>query len=163
MSQQTVDVITLNKDHSATPAWDGIQGARLPAGDYNLRIVSAALAPSKKGDSNNLTIRVEVVDGQHTGITFQEVYNIAEDRSASIGRLRQLMQAAQIPWDNKIDAGRMVGTEFIGAVSVEESLSVDARTGASVPRANNRLSNERPSATWRRPAAGVQEPTRRKG
>lgn len=111
---------------SFTVDFDGVEmgsGGGVPAGRYNLRIVSATEKVSKKGDPM-VVVDYEVMDGPYAGrlVKFHYIVFFQDKTAKGAGMSKTFLKTIGLRYEGKInvDPSQWVGRCLIGKVVMEE-------------------------------------------
>lgn len=108
-----------------TVDFDGVEmgsGGGVPAGRYNLRIVSAAEKVSKKG-SPMVVVNYEVMDGPYAGrlVKFHNVVFFQDKMAPGAGMSKTFLKTIGLPYEGQItvDPTQWIGRCLVGKVVME--------------------------------------------
>lgn len=108
-----------------TVDFDGVEmgsGGGVPAGRYNLRIVSAAEKVSKKG-SPMVVVDYEVMDGPYAGrlVKFHYVVFFQDKMAPGAGMSKTFLKTIGLPYEGQItvDPTQWIGRCLVGKVVME--------------------------------------------
>lgn len=150
--------IDMNLADPNLQAWDGVP-SRLDQGDYQFEVVEATKGQTQAGNpALKATFKV-VSEGDNLGRTMKQTYTLIDEgdaASASRGRLKQLVQAAGIPLDERggFSVEALIGCQVIGTVIHEEVAGRRLPNGQeSEPKIFAKITQERPVPQARPQAA----------
>ena len=108
-----------------TVDFDGVEmgsGGGVPAGRYNLRIVSADEKYSKKG-SPMVVVDYEVMDGPYAGrlVKFHYVVFFKDKMAPGAGMAKTFLKTIGLPYEGQItvDSSKWIGRCLVGKVAME--------------------------------------------
>lgn len=108
-----------------TVDFDGVEIGSIggvPAGRYNLRIVSAVEKVSKKG-SPMVVVDYEVMDGPHSGrlVKFHYVVFFQDKMAPGAGMSKTFLKTIGLPYEGQItvDPAKWIGRCLVGKVVME--------------------------------------------
>lgn len=106
--------------------FDGVEmgsGGGVPAGRYNLRIVSATEKVSKKGDPM-VVVDYEVMDGPYAGrlVKFHNIVFFTDKTTNGAGMSKTFLKTIGLPFEGSVtvDASKWVGRCLVGKVVLEQ-------------------------------------------
>lgn len=110
---------------SFTVDFDGVEmgsGGGVPAGRYNLRIVSANEKYSKKGDPM-VVVDYEVMDGPYAGrlVKFHYIVFFNDKTAKGAGMSKTFLKTIGLPFEGQVtvDASKWIGRCLVGKVVLE--------------------------------------------
>lgn len=110
---------------SFTVDFDGVEmgsGGGVPAGRYNLRIVTATEKVSKKGDPM-VVVDYEVMDGPHAGrlVKFHYIVFFTDKIAKGAGMSKTFLKTIGLPFEGQItvDPNQWIGRCLVGKVVME--------------------------------------------
>lgn len=132
-------------------AWDGNSEALPPTDDVLFRITEVKQELSSKKQTQQLVLSLEVVGGSSQELVGRKTfarYGIGDGiKEGQRGRLRALVDAAQVPLDQQggFNDEALVGRVFLADLKLNSYTQTDPVTGASVTKENTQVVNERPA------------------
>jgi len=164
-----VDDIDIS-DPEATPGWDGVQGPQLPAGDYEVEVIGAAMKDTKTGDGRQLVLDLQVKqEGEQYDAKFKHWITMpssshkdggmgAKKRIAHV--VRDTLEAPLHPQTGGFAGKDLIGRRMVVTITHSASTFFDAATNQDVTKTRMNIQAERKVGDVTAPADAKPAPTK---
>jgi len=134
--------------------WDGVAGPSLPAGDYEVEIVGAAIEATTKG-GRQLVLDLRVAnEGEYFDATCKHwvTFPHSSHKDGGKGALKRVVHVVRDTLDVPLlpgggfEGSALIGRRMIINVALETTTTYDAASNQDITKVRMRISNERPVA-----------------